>query len=184
MFDKKYLIIGIVALIGGYAIGYGNKPKPDIQIKEVVTIDKEKTEKVIAEEKEKLKREFESKKWQKKTTTRVTKPNGEVREITSEESKSSEKKKESTKKEKKESKEIEQKEKIKKETEIVEKYNQSKYSVGFSAQKPLDKVLNTLPNENLDYLVNAGVRIYGPLWLESGFQAKEKAISLGIRLEF
>jgi len=184
MFDKKYLIIGVVALIGGYAIGYGNKPKPDVQIKEVVTIDKEKTEKIIAEEKEKLKREYESKKWQKKTTTRVTKPNGEVEETTSEESKTSEKEKEKKQKEKKESKETKEKENLKKETEITEKYNQSKYSVGFSVQKPIDKVLSTLPSEDLDYLVNAGIRIYGPLWLESGFQVKEKAVSLGIKLEF
>lgn len=184
MFDKKYLIVGAAALIGGYAIGYGNKPDPDIQIKEVVTIDKEKTEKVIAEEKEKLKREFESKKWEKKTTTRVTKPNGEVRETTKEESKTVEKEKEDRQKDKKESKETKEKEKTKKETEIVQKSNQSKYSLGFSVQKPIDKVLNTLPSQDLDYLINAGVRIYGPLWLESGFQIKEKAVSLGIKLEF
>lgn len=184
MLNKKLIIIPIACLIGGYIIGYGNKPKPDIQIKEVVTIDKEKTEKVIAEEKEKLQKEFESKKWQQKTTTKITKPNGEIIEKTKEESKSSEKQKEQKEKDKKESKETKEKEKIKKETEIIQKQNESKYSLGLSTQKPIDKLLNTPPTSNLDYSVNLGFRLYGPLWLESGFQIKQKALSLGFKLEF
>lgn len=184
MLNKKHIIVPIICLISGYAIGYGRKPQPEIQIKEVLTIDKEKIENVIAEERERLKREFESKKSEKKTTVKITKPNGEVIEKTKEETKSSEKQKETVKKDKKESKETKEKEQIKKETEIVQKSGQSKYSLGLSAEKNIDKLFNTLPTDGLDYTVSLGLRVYGPLWLESGYQIKDKSVNLGIKLEF
>jgi len=184
MLDKKYIIAAALCLVGGYAIGYGNRPAPDIQIKEVLVVDKEKTEKVIAEERERLEKEYQSKKTEKKITKKITKPNGEVIETTKEESKTEESNSEVVDKDSKNSKETKEKESVKKETEIVQKQNLSKYSAGLMAEKSIDKLLTTKPTEELNIELNLGFRLYGPLWLETGYEFKDKSLGFGFKLEF
>jgi hypothetical protein len=184
MFDKKYIIVGTLCLVGGYAIGYGNRPAPDIQVKEVFVFDTEKLEKAIAEERERLEKEYQSKKSEKKITKKITKPNGEIIETTKEESKSEENSSEVVQKDKKESKETKETESVKKETEIVQKQNLSKYSAGLMAEKPVDKLLSTKPTEELNVELNLGFRLYGPLWIETGYGFKDKSLALGFKLEF
>jgi flagellar biosynthesis GTPase FlhF len=184
MFDKKYIAVAALCLVGGYAIGYGNRPAPDIQVKEVFVVDTEKLEKAIAEERERLEKEYQSKKSEKKITKKVTKPNGEIIETTKEESKSEEKSTEVVEKDKKESKETKETESIKKETEIVQKQNLSKYSAGLMAEKPIDKLLTTKPTDETEIKLNVGMRVYGPFWLETGYGFKDKSLGLGFKLEF
>ena len=184
MFDKKYIITAALCLVSGYAIGYGNRPAPDIQIKEVLVVDKEKTEKVIAEERERLEKEYQSKKTEKKITKKITKPNGEVIETTKEESKTEENNSEIVDKGSKNSKETKEKERTKKEAETVQKQNLSKYSAGLMAEKPIDKLLTTKPAEELNFQLNLGLRVYGPFWLETGYGFKDKSLGLGFKLEF
>lgn len=184
MLNKKTIIISAACLIGGYVIGYGNKPEPEVQIKEVVTIDKQEIEKAVSKERERFEKELQSKNSKKIDITRITKPNGEIIEKIKEREKSSKKEKEKTKKDKKNEKESSKKENVKKETDISVKPNFSKYSLGISVEKPIGKILSTKPAENLDYSVDLGFRLYGPLWLESGYQIKQGGVSLGIRLEF
>lgn len=184
MFKKKNYIIAGLCLIGGYAVGYGNRPAADIKIKEVFVVDTEKLEKAIAEERERLEKEYQSKKSEKKITKKIIKPNGEIIETTKEESKSEEISSEVAEKDSKDSKETKQTESIKKETEITEKQNLSKYSVGLMAEKPADKLLSTPPSEESNIQLNVGLRVYGPLWVETGYGFNDKSIGIGFKLEF
>jgi hypothetical protein len=52
------------------------------------------------------------------------------------------------------------------------------------AEKPIDKLLTTKPAQELNLQLNLGLRVYGPIWLETGYGFKDKSLGLGLKLEF
>ena len=153
---KKPILLALLAILLVLSGYYLAKRtiKPEIQIKEKIV------EKVVEVEKKKIN--------SKTHTTIVTKPDGTKTETTDTETKTeSETKKDSE---------------TKTEKSVVSKPNNlDKYRIGaFGDIKTSD-----LPNSaDYGYGISAGIRVLGPVWLDTHYNIKRHELGLGASLQF
>jgi hypothetical protein len=154
---KKILLI--VALVAAFLAGRGLKPQPEIVVKEKVV--EKIVEKVVEKKNEQV----------NKVKKTITKPDGTIIVEEKEEWQI----KTNT---------VKQIESDKKTDTLSVSKMLSKYRLGFQAEIPIDKLLNEPLKDNLDYSINGGLRLIGPLWLESGIGLNRKELRLGVSWEF
>jgi hypothetical protein len=62
--------------------------------------------------------------------------------------------------------------------------NESHYKLGLFFDKPLQSALTELPTANLTYGISAGMRVFGPAWVDTTYNFGKKDLTLGISIEF
>ena len=186
LLKNRWIQLGAGAVLA-FAVGFlvcQEQQKPIVQIKEKISerlvVDQVAIEKAVSQAREE---------WAKNTKEHIiiktiTKPSGEtivVQEVIKEAQ-------ESHKTEK-----VEVVEKIVTKTEIQEKTVErvvnitsplKRFSLGLAVEKPITKLLNTAPTEELDYRVNGSIRVLGEAWLDTGYSWKAKIIELGVSFHF
>lgn len=162
---KKFagLLVMLVCFGGGAYVGNKfTKPEIQIQVKEKI-VEKEKIVTVEVEKK--------NTKTKKKTVV-VTKPDGTKTETTTEDTEIKEEKTTNTKKES---------EKITKtETKAIA---QDKYRLGIFAARSVPSLMEK-PLDKPDLGVGAGMRLWGPAWVDTSYTFNTKELSLGLSVQF